>query len=250
MKIYGRNPVHEVLKSDRRPVHALYLARGIRGGKLADIRAIAEMRKIEIHWEDKRKLDFLAGNPNHQGVVAIVGEGRLKLSLSELVFKGQMGDKLGLVVLLDGVQDPRNLGAVVRTAAAVEADGVVIPKNRAADLSEGAAKAAAGGAEHVDVVQATNVADTLEMFKSAGYWIYGADAEAEKDYTEMDYQRNLVLVFGGEQKGIRPLVRKKCDELTKIPISPNIESLNVSVAAAVVLFEARKQREAALKEED
>ncbi len=232
----------------RRPVHILYMVHGSKGGKFTAIRAMAEARKIEVRWQEKKKLDFLAGNQNHQGVLAIVGEGKTKLSLTELVFKGQMGDKLGLVALLDCVQDPRNLGAVVRTAAAVEADGVVIPRNRSASLSEGATKVASGGEEHVDVVQVTNIADALEMFKAAGYWVYGAEGSAEKSYTEVDYERNLVLVFGGEEKGIRPLVQKKCDELISIPISPNVESLNVSVAAALVMFEARKQREAALRE--
>jgi len=247
MKIYGRNPVHEVLKTAKREVHMVYLARGSRGGKFTAIKALAENRGVEVRWEEKRKLDLIAGSSDHQGVVAVVNGGpKARLSLAELVFKGQMGDKLGTVAVLDCVQDPQNLGAIVRSVAAVEADGVVIAKDRAASMSAGALKASAGCEEHVEVVQATNISEALAMFKSAGYWVYGAEADGTLDYTQADYQRNLVLVFGGEENGLRPLVRKKCDEIISIPISQHVESLNVSVAAALVMFEMRRQRLAVL----
>jgi 23S rRNA (guanosine2251-2'-O)-methyltransferase len=214
-RIYGRRPVAEAERGRRR-VHRIWRA----PDTPAD------------------ELERLCGSPDHQGVVAEVDPypyadpGRL--------FDGDDGQ--GLVVALDQIQDPHNLGAVCRAAEVAGATGVVIPERRAASVTAAACKASAGAVEHLPVAKVRNLADWLAEAKGSEAWIYGAAAEAERSYTEVEWTGRAVLVLGSEGRGLRQRVAKTCDELISIPVVGRVGSLNASVAAAVILFEARRQR--------
>lgn len=214
-RIYGRRPVAEAERGRRR-VHRLWRAPGT----------------------PAEELERLCGSPDHQGVVAEVDPypyadpGTL------------LSSEDALVVVLDQVQDPHNLGAVCRAAEVAGATGVVIPERRAASVTPAACKASAGAVEHLAVARVRNVADWLAEAKERGAWVYGAAAEAERPYTDVDWPGRAVLVLGSEGSGLRPRVADSCDELISIPVAGRVESLNASVAAAVILFEARRQRDA------
>jgi 23S rRNA (guanosine2251-2'-O)-methyltransferase len=213
--IYGRNSVREAERGRRR-VHRVLTADDV----------------------GPAELTRLAGSPDHQGVVAEVDRYPYA-SPAALLDRGP-----GVIVALDQVQDPRNLGAVCRSAEAAGALGVVIPERRAAQVTPTAAKASAGAVEHLDVARVRNLADWLAEAKDAGGWVYGADADATQRYDQIDLTEGLaVLVLGGEGKGIRPRVADSCDALVSIPLSGRVESLNVSAAATVLLFEVVGQRE-------
>jgi 23S rRNA (guanosine2251-2'-O)-methyltransferase len=213
--IYGRRPVEEAERGRRR-VHRTW-------------------REPKTPAEE---LERLCGSPDHQGVVAEVDP--YPYADPESLFDAD--DGLGLVVALDQIQDPQNLGAVCRAAEVAGAAGVVIPERRAASITAAACKAAAGAVEHLAVARVRNLADWLAEAKASQAWIYGAEAGAERAYTEVDWTGRAVLVLGSEGKGLRPRVAKACDELVSIPIAGRVASLNASVAAAVILFEARRQR--------
>jgi 23S rRNA (guanosine2251-2'-O)-methyltransferase len=212
-RIYGRRPVAEAERGRRR-VHRVW-------------------RAPETPAEE---LELLCGSPDHQGVVAEV-DPYPYADASRLL---DVEDSL--VVVLDQVQDPHNLGAVCRAAEVAGAAGVVIPERRAASITAAAGKASAGAVEHLPVARVRNVADWLVSAKEAGAWIYGAAAEARRAYTDVDWSGRAVLVLGSEGSGLRQRVADTCDELISIPVAGQVESLNASVAAAVILFEARRQR--------
>ena len=206
--------------------------------------AEAERGRRQVHrvWRapetSSEELERLCGSPDHQGVVAEVDA--YPYADSNSLFENDDGQ--GLVVALDQIQDPHNLGAVCRAAEVAGAAGVVIPERRAASITAAACKASAGAVEHLPVARVRNLADWLAEAKGGGAWIYGADAEAGRRYTEVDWTGRAVLVLGSEGKGLRQRVAKTCDELVSIPVAGSIGSLNASVAAAVILFEARRQR--------
>ena len=228
----GINPVLESLKSGR-ALDRILIAKGAGGPRLQQIIELARRAPVPVRFEDRAALDRLAGTPAHQGVIAMGASQRY----------AELDDVLGapLLVVLDGVEDPHNLGAVVRTAHAAGAGAVVIPERRAAGLTDVTAKAAAGALEHLPVARAGNINRALEMLKERGYWIYGLDERGEQDYDRTDYNAPTALVFGGEGKGLHEQVRKHCDVLLRIPIEGHIPSLNVSVAVGVVLFELRRR---------
>jgi 23S rRNA (guanosine2251-2'-O)-methyltransferase len=213
--IYGRRPVEEAERG-RRGVHRMWRAPETSPGEL----------------------ERLCGSAEHQGVVAEVDP----YPYADPGSLFESDDGLGLVVALDQIQDPHNLGAVCRAAEVAGADGVVIPERRAASVTAAACKASAGAVEHLPVARVRNLADWLATAKHAQAWIYGAEAAAERRYTEVDWTGRAVLVLGSEGKGLRPRVAKACDELVSIPLAGQIASLNASVAAAVILFEALRQR--------
>ena len=186
------------------------------------------------------ELERLCGSPEHQGVVAEVDP--YPYADADALFESDDGQ--GLVVALDQIQDPHNLGAVCRAAEVAGAAGVVIPERRAAAVTPAACKASAGAVEHLAVARVRNLADWLALAKEQGAWIHGADEEAERRYTDVEWTGRAVLVMGSEGKGLRQRVAKACDELVSIPVSGKIGSLNASVAAAVILFEANRQRAA------
>ena len=215
-RIYGRRPVAEAERGRRR-VHRVW-------------------RAPETPGEE---LERLCGSPDHQGVVAEVDP--YPYADPHSLFEHDDGQ--GLVLALDQIQDPHNLGAVCRAAEVAGAAGVVIPERRAASVTAAACKASAGAVEHLPVARVRNLADWLAEAKETGAWIYGADAESERLYTDVDWAGRAVLVLGSEGTGIRPRVAKACDELVSIPVAGSVGSLNASVAAAVILFEARRQRD-------
>ncbi len=201
-------------------------------------------RRVHRTWRAPEtptdELERLSGSPDHQGVVAEVDA--YPYADPDSLFENDDGQ--GLVVALDQIQDPHNLGAVCRAAEVAGAAGVVIPERRAASITAAACKASAGAVEHLPVARVRNLADWLAGAKQGGAWVYGADADAERRYTEVEWTGRAVLVLGSEGRGLRQRVAKTCDELVSIPVAGAIGSLNASVAAAVILFEARRQRAA------
>ena len=230
----GINPVLESLKAGH-PLDRILVAKGAGGPRLQQIVDLARRASVPVRFEERAGLDRLAGSPAHQGVVAM-GASKRYAELEDVAPAAQ------LLVILDGVEDPHNLGAIVRTAHAAGAGGIVIPERRAVGLTDVVAKAAAGALEYLPVVRAVNINRTLEKLKELGYWIYGLDERGTQDYDSAEYNAPTALVFGGEGKGLHELVRKHCDVMVRIPMEGHIPSLNVSVAAGIVLFEHKRRR--------
>ena len=229
----GINPVAEALRAGR-PLERVLVARGAGGSRLQEIIDLARRASVPVRFEPRQALERLAGTAAHQGVVALGGTARY----AEIeVVSGEM------LVVLDGVEDPHNLGAIIRTAYAAGAAAVIVPERRAVGVTDVVAKAAAGALEHLPVARVVNLNRTLEQLKERGFWIYGLDERGEADYTTVDYGAPTVLVFGGEGRGLHEQVRKHCDALVRIPVAGKISSLNVSVAAGVVLFEWKRRWE-------
>jgi 23S rRNA (guanosine2251-2'-O)-methyltransferase len=213
------------------------IARGAGGPRLQEIIDLARERSVPVRFEPREALDRAANGAAHQGVLAF-GAAQRYAELDQVVVGAQ------LLVLLDGVEDPHNLGAILRTAHAAGASAVLVPDRRAAGLTETVAKAAAGALEHLPVVRIGNVTQTLEALKAKGFWIYGLDERGTELYSQVDFARPTVIVLGGEGQGLHQLVKKHCDVLLRIPMSGAISSLNVSVAAGIVLFEWNRRNTA------
>jgi len=194
----------------------------------------------------REKLDRLAGTDRHQGVVAVVADYRYR-ELGELLEGARAAGAPPLVVVLDGIEDPQNLGAIIRSAHALGAHGVVIPKDRAAGITPAAAKASAGAVEHCPVARVTNLAQALERLKEAGVWTVATDASADEPISAVDLTVPTALVIGSEGAGVRPLVRRTCDRVARIPMQGKVGSLNASASAAIALYEVLRQRTAAKK---
>jgi 23S rRNA (guanosine2251-2'-O)-methyltransferase len=229
----GIHPVREALRAGRH-VDRVLIARGSGGPRLQEIIELCRERGIPIRFEPREALDRASNNAQHQGIVAF-GAVHGYATLDELGADAQM------VVVLDGVEDPHNLGAIIRTAHAAGADAVLFPERRAAGLTETVAKAAAGALEHVPLIRIGNVSQALENLKARRFWIYGLDERAEQTYSDTDYARPTAFVLGGEGHGLHQNVRNRSDFLIRIPMAGAISSLNVSVAAGVVLFDWRKK---------
>jgi 23S rRNA (guanosine2251-2'-O)-methyltransferase len=229
----GVHPVAEALRAGH-PLERLLIAQGAGGPRLQEIIDMARRASIPVRFEPRGSLDRVAGTPAHQGVVAL-GAARKYADLEEV-------GASELVVVLDGVEDPHNLGAIIRTAHAAGAASVIIPERRAAGLTDVVAKAAAGALEYLPIVRVTNINRALESLKERGFWIYGLDERGVEDYHRVEYSSPTALVLGGEGGGLHEQVRKHCDLLVRIPMAGKISSLNVSVAAGVVLFELRRRR--------
>lgn len=228
----GIHPVAEALRASH-PLDRILIAQGAGGTRLQEIIDLARRASVPVRFEPRSSLDRLAGTSAHQGVLAF-GAARKYAELDDAA-------AASLVVVLDGVEDPHNLGAIIRTAHAAGAGAVIIPERRAAGLTDVVAKAAAGALEHLPVVRVTNLNRTLESLKERGFWIYGLDERGSEVYSDVTYASPTALVLGGEGKGLHEQVRKHCDLLVRIPMSGPISSLNVSVAAGVVLFELRRK---------
>jgi 23S rRNA (guanosine2251-2'-O)-methyltransferase len=231
--ICGIHPVREALRAGR-PCDRILIAQSASGPRIQEIVELGRQTRTPIQFEPREALDRASNGANHQGVVAF-GAPHRYAELEEIAPDAK------LLVVLDGVEDPHNLGAIVRTAQAAGAAAVVIPERRAAGLTDTVAKAAAGALEHLPIVRVGNVTKTLDRFKKDGWWIYGLDERGEKSYSEIDYLQPTVVVLGGEGYGIHQNTRKHCDVLIRIPMAGAISSLNVSVAAGVVLFEWRRR---------
>ena len=218
----------EALRANH-PLDRIVIAKGAGGARIQEIVNLARQKSTPVRFEDRGVLQRLAGSSSHQGVIALGAEKKYS-ELDDVVGSGQ------LLVILDGVEDPHNLGAVIRTAHAAGADAVVIPERRAAGLTETVAKAAAGALEYLPITRVTNINRTLEDLKKRGYWIYGIDERGTVTHDEVDWTTPSAVVFGAEGKGLHEQVRKHCDFLVRIPMAGQIASLNVSVAAGVILF--------------
>jgi len=245
-RLTGPNAVREALVAGR-PLQAVVIARGHHGARMEDLARLAKRNNIPVRFEDRARVDQMAGTRQHQGVLAVVAS-KAVVALEDLLAPSSAEDAPGtsrLLVLLDGVEDPQNLGTIIRSALAAGADGVVIPERRAAGLGDAAARASAGAVAHLPVARVTNLPRAMEELKEAGYWLVGLDERAERHYSDVDLRGSIALVLGGEGKGLHQLVRDRCDFLVSIPTTGPVPSLNVSVAAGIALFEVVRQRQAA-----
>jgi 23S rRNA (guanosine2251-2'-O)-methyltransferase len=234
MILAGIHPVAEALRAGR-PLERILVAKGAGGPRLQEIIDLARQGSVPLRFEPRPALDRLAGSAAHQGVVAL-GAAQKYRTLDDV------SAGANLLVFLDGVEDPHNLGAIVRTAHAAGADAIAIPERRAAGLTEAVAKAAAGALEHLPVVRVGNLNRALDEVKDAGFSVYGVDERGAVDYDQAAYDSPTALVFGGEGKGLHEMVRKRCDAILRIPMAGKISSLNVSVAAGIVLFDWKRRR--------
>lgn len=237
--LYGLHAVREALRSGARPLLRLLVIRLDR--QFAELVRLARSAGIPVHVEPRPVLDRLVPDGRHQGVVGLVASKRYADPKEILAYARARGEPPFLVIL-DGVEDPHNLGAVLRTAEAAGVHGVFIPERRAVGLTASVARASAGALEHLQVARVANVSRLIEALQAEGVWVYALAADSQKPYTDLDLRGPLALVLGGEGKGVRPGVLEKCDERVRIPMLGQVSSLNVSAAAAIVMFEAVRQR--------
>ena len=233
----GFHAVEEALTASR-PLDRIVIARGRHGERVEAIVRLAQSHGVPVRFEDRQQVDRLVGTREHQGIAALAAV-KSAVGLEDLL---RAKTDQGLLVLLDGVEDPHNLGAIVRTSLAAGAQGVVIPERRAAGLSDTVERASAGALAHLPVARVKNLVRAMEAMKEAGYWLVGLAERAEKSYTEIDLKGSVGIVLGSEGEGLHELTRKRCDFLVSLPTSGPVRSLNVSVAAGVMLFEAVRQR--------
>src|SRR5437667_8945796 len=235
-RICGVHAVYEALVSRHQPIERIHIARETHSGKLKQIVDLARECGVPIRKEDRATLDQMAHGEVHQGFVAVSAE--VPYSDFDVLFKP---DK-PVVVVLDGVEDPHNLGAVIRTAEACDASGVVVPERHSAPLSATVVKASAGASAHLPIVRVKNVASAIDELKERGLWVVGIDPAGTRNWTSFDYTGPVALVLGGEHRGLRRLVREHCDVLLRLPMPVKSEWLNRSVAAGVLLYEVVRQR--------
>ncbi|MCU1290217.1 MAG: rRNA methylase, putative, group 3 [Acidobacteria bacterium] len=237
--VYGVLPVLESMRANSRRIEKIYVAEGAREKRLSEIFDLARQNNITVNKISRENLGRMVDpNANHQGVIALTAS-------ADYVSPEEILDEIdgnALLVVLDGVEDPRNLGAVLRSVEGANADGVFIPERRAVGLTETVAKSSAGAIEYVKVAKVGNINRLIEELKERNIWTVGTSAEAETEYSDWDWTQPSALILGGEGKGLHRLVAENCDVLVKIPMYGKVESLNVSVAAGVILFEAKRQR--------
>lgn len=237
--IYGRNPVREALRLGR-SLNRILIADSVSRQDIADILDLARERGVVFQFTDRRKLDRLTDG-RHQGIVAMVA-GQQYAELADILASSRGAGSSPFLVMLDGIQDPHNLGAIIRTADAVRVDGVVIPRRNAAGLTAASVKASAGTSAHVPVARVANLNNAMKTLREEGVWLMGLAADGPSLFDKVDYTVPVALVIGGEGQGLRPLVRRNCDEVVRLPVAGHAESLNASVAAALVLYEVFRQR--------
>lgn len=237
--IIGRNPVIEVLKSSR-DINKIWVAENSLKGQAQQIIELAKDRGITINFVPKKKIDQMVEG-NHQGVVAQVAAYEY-VHIDDILKVAEKREEMPFLLLLDEIEDPHNLGSIMRTADAVGAHGIVIPKRRAVGLTATVAKSSTGAIEHIPVARVTNMARTIEELKEKGVWIIGTDASAKDDYRNLDGNMPLALIIGSEGKGIGRLVKEKCDFLIKMPMVGHVTSLNASVAGSLLMYEVFRKR--------
>lgn len=240
--LVGRHPVREALRAGR-SISRVYIQSGVQDGSLREIMALAREAQVVVNMVPRARLDAMAGSLPHQGVAAVAAV-KPTVGLDELEQLVRNAEAPPLVLVLDGIQDPQNLGTVIRVANAVGALAVVVPQRGAAGLTSAVARASAGAIEFVPVVQVVNVAQTLQTLKTWGIFVYGADGEAPANYTTVDWRGPVAVVIGAEGKGMRPLVKARCDGLVRLPMMGEVGSLNAATAAAVIGYEVVRQRTA------
>lgn len=232
--LIGRNAVTEALKSDRE-IDTLILMRNNNNPALSRLASMAKEKGAVVKEVDSKKLDFMCGGANHQGVAAYVAAHEYSSVGDILAYAEEKGEK-PFIVVCDEIEDPHNLGAIIRTAECAGVHGVIIPKRRSASLNFTVGKTSAGALEYMRVARVSNLASTLDELKEKGCWVYGADMDGT-DYKKTDFSGAVVLVIGSEGKGIGKLIRQKCDAIVSLPMKGNINSLNASVAAGILMYE-------------
>ena len=238
--VAGRNAVFEALTS-RRPVNKIYIKAGLQGGSLGKIIAEAQKSAVLIEYVQPEKLDRLAPGIRHQGIVALASPIAFS-SLDDVLKRAAARNETPFLLLLDELQDPQNVGALIRSADAAGVHGVLLPKRRSCPLNLVVAKISAGAVNYVPVVQIGNIVQTLRSLKEQGFWVAGADMDGESLYFDADLDRPLVLVIGAEGKGLGRLVKENCDMLVRIPMQGGVNSLNASAAGAILMYEVVRQR--------
>lgn len=234
--IYGINPVVEALSCENSNVEKIIVAPGRKGERLGEILDMVARKGIPLEFKDRTYIDRLAGNTSHQGIVGLCRTFTYA-SVDEVVAHRHGSFENDLILILDGITDPRNLGSLIRTAHCCGANGVIIPEKRAVSVTGTVMKASAGAAQHIPVAMVVNVSRTIEYLKKKGFWIYGADTVCGQGVCNHDFNGHVGLVMGSEGKGISPLIKKSCDFLVSIPLMGRVDSLNVSVAAGIIMYE-------------
>ena len=238
--IFGRNSVAEAIKSGR-PLDSVMVARGDRSGSIPKIVADAKKAGIVIKEVDSKKLDFICGHNNHQGIAAM-GAVKEYSTVEDIFNTAEERNEKPFIIICDEIEDPHNLGAIIRTAEAAGAHGVIIPKRRSASLSFTVAKTSVGAVEFMHVARVTNLPQTIEELKKRGVWVYCADMDGEPFY-KSDLSGAIALVIGSEGNGVGRLVKEKCDVTLSMPMKGKINSLNASVAAGILMYEVSRQRD-------
>lgn len=238
--IFGRNSVTEAIKAGR-PIDSVMVARGERSGSIPKILADAKDAGLPIKEVDRKKLDFMCGHGNHQGIIA-VGAVKAYSSVEDIFNFAEERGEPPFIIVCDEIEDPHNLGAIIRTAEAAGAHGVIVPKRRSASLSFTVSKTSAGAVEFMHVARVTNIPQTLDELKERGLWVYCADMDGEPFYNA-NLKGAVALVIGSEGKGVGRLVKEKCDVILSMPMKGRINSLNASVAAGILMYEISKQRD-------
>ncbi len=239
--IAGRNPVIEALRGGTTIIEKVVILSGVKGGVIEKIKQMAKRNRVPCIEVGKQKFANSSVIRQRKASSRSLEQKRMSRSMTSSTSRRERNEA-PFVLILDEIEDPQNLGALIRTAECAGVHGAVIPKHHAASVNQTVAKTSAGASEHLPVAKVVNIANTLEELKQKGLWIVGTDASAEKNYTEVDYTMPIAFVIGNEGKGIRHLVKEKCDFIVKIPVYGKVESLNASVAGAIVMYEAVKKR--------
>ena len=239
-QIEGRNSVLELLESGR-DINKIFVTRGEKHGSINKILAIAKERKIIVVEKDKRQMDEIAQEENYQGVIAIVPPYEY-VEIEDILEYAKQKQEEPFVLILDGIEDPGNLGSIIRTAETAGIHGIIIPKRRAASVNSTVNKASAGAVEYMKIARVTNISDAIEKLKQAGLWICGTAIDTDKYYYNQDLTGPLAIVIGNEGKGIGDKVKKNCDFLVKIPMKGKVTSLNAAVSTGIIIYEAVKQK--------
>lgn len=239
-QVEGRNAVLELLESGK-DINKIFVSRGEKHGSINKIIAIAKERRVIIVEKDKRQMDEMAQNENYQGVIAIVPPFEY-CEIDDILNVAEERNEKPFVLILDGIEDPHNLGSIIRTAETAGVHGIIIPKRRAAAVNSTVNKVSAGAVQHMKIARVTNITDAISELKDKGLWICGTDIATKKYYYNQDYRDSIGIVIGNEGKGMSDKVKKNCDFLVKIPMKGKVTSLNASVSAGIVVYEAMKQR--------
>lgn len=238
-KIFGRKPVLEALKS-KADIDQIYIQYGLQGSIVDHIKQLAKRNNVKLSQISPQKFNQLTEDKNTQGIIAVKNEFNYS-QIDEILIDAEKSE-FPLLLLLDSIQDPHNLGAIIRTAECAGANGIIITTKNSASVNNTVEKTSAGATSHIKITQANNLVNTIEILKQSGYWIVGSKLGNSQNYTSIDYKQPIAIVVGNEEKGIRHLVAEKCDFLAEIPMKGKIQSLNVSVATGVLLFEVLRSR--------
>ena len=239
-QVEGRNSVLELLESGK-DINKIFVVRGEKHGSINKIIGIAKERRIIIVEKDKRQMDEMAQNENYQGVIAIVPPFKY-CEIDDILDVAKQRNEEPFVLILDGIEDPHNLGSIIRTAETAGIHGIIISKHRAASVNSTVNKVSAGAVQHMKIARVTNISDSINELKEKGLWICGTDISTNKYYYDQDYRGPIGIVIGNEGKGMSDKVKKNCDFLVKIPMKGKVTSLNASVSTGIVIYEAMKQR--------